>query len=75
MFRRRLALLPEQPALQPIEIDIDNRRRIEREKLRQRETADDDFRAGLDGCGGALRGRVGALIAEAFMSASPGVVL
>ena len=41
MFRHRFALLPEQPALQPIETDIDNRRDIEREKLRQRETADD----------------------------------
>src|ERR1700730_4890698 len=34
-------LLPEQPVLQLIEIDIDNRRRIESEYLRQSEAADD----------------------------------
>src|SRR5260370_35145104 len=36
-----LLLLPEQPALQPVEVDIDNRCRIEREDLRQSEAADD----------------------------------
>src|SRR5204862_6479715 len=36
-----LLLFPEQPALQPVEVDVDNRRRIERENLRQREPADD----------------------------------
>src|SRR6267142_4720077 len=36
-----LLLFSVQPALQPVEIDIDNRRRIKREKLRQSEAADD----------------------------------
>src|SRR5258705_11651608 len=36
-----LLLLPEQPALQPVEVDIDNRCRIERENLRQSEAPDD----------------------------------
>src|SRR6266403_3420827 len=38
---RLLLLLPEQPALQPVEVDIDNRRRIEREDLRHCQAADD----------------------------------
>src|SRR6266851_6074348 len=40
---RRLVLLlfPEQPALQAVEVDIDNRRRIKCENLRQSEAADD----------------------------------
>src|SRR5207248_9974924 len=37
----RLLLFPKQPCLQAIEIDIDDWRRIEREKLRQCEAADD----------------------------------
>src|ERR1700757_3321830 len=48
----RLLLVSEQPALQPVEIDVNDRRRIEREDLRHRESTDDgvterlaDFRA------------------------------
>src|SRR3984893_12034060 len=37
----RLLLVAEQPSLRLVEIDINNRRRIERENLRQREAADD----------------------------------
>src|SRR6267378_6034081 len=39
--RRLLLLFPEQPGLQAVEVDIDDRRRIQREDLRQREAADD----------------------------------
>src|SRR6202023_1472159 len=38
---RLLPPLPEDPGLQPVEIDIDDRRRIERENLRQGQAADD----------------------------------
>ena len=36
-----LPLVPEQPGLQPVEIDIDDWRRIEGKNLRQSEAADD----------------------------------
>ena len=42
-----LLLLTEQPALQLVEIDVDNRRRIEGENLRQGEAADDGIAARL----------------------------
>src|SRR6202165_1296008 len=38
---RRLRLFSEQPGLQPVEIDVDNRRRIEGENLRQSEATAD----------------------------------
>src|SRR5882724_2334001 len=38
---RLLLLFPEDPGLQPVKIDIDDRRRIESENLRQCEAADD----------------------------------
>src|SRR5262245_40524859 len=34
------AVAPPQPLLQPVEIEIDDRRRVEREQLAQREAAD-----------------------------------
>src|SRR5208282_4803347 len=39
--RRLLPPFSEDPGLQPVEIDVDDRRRIERENLRQGQTADD----------------------------------
>jgi hypothetical protein len=39
---RLLPLFSEQPGLQPVEVDIDDRRRIEGENLRQSEAADDN---------------------------------
>src|ERR1700730_13986258 len=38
---RLLPLLPEDPGLQPVEVDIDDRRRVERQNLRQKQAADD----------------------------------
>src|SRR4051812_23151422 len=38
---RLRSLSSEHPGLQPIEVDVDDRRRIERQDLRQSETADD----------------------------------
>src|SRR3982074_327577 len=37
----RVLLFAEQPGLQPVQVDVDNRRRIESENLRQGQTADD----------------------------------
>src|SRR4029077_18080542 len=37
----RRASLAEQPRLQPVEIDVDDRRRVQRQQLRDRKSADD----------------------------------